>query len=139
MARIDDIERRLLNWARWKAGPSGGSMGYARTNWGADVGTSLRYRDAKIPTVDCEAEETDRAVTALPGELRATVVQVYLCPGPDEERAARLQCARVTMHARISRAHVVLQVWLSDLAGRRKAERERVEGIDQQRRKYFST
>ena len=37
MARIEDIERRLLNWARWKAGGRSGGLGYSAINLPAAV------------------------------------------------------------------------------------------------------
>jgi hypothetical protein len=130
MARIEEIERRLLNWARWKAGESRtGRIGYARTNWGADVGTRGCYREARIPTSDCEAEETDRAIAALtPFELRETVSVYYLSSG-EKEALWRLQCARQTMHARIGRAHLALQHWLAEQYRTREQERARVEKV----------
>lgn len=130
MARIEDIERRLLNWARWKASESrGGSMGYARTNWGADVSTSSRYREARIPLSDCEAEEMDRAIAALsPFELRQTV-SVYYLAASENDALARLQCARPTLHARIGRAHLALQHWLAQQQLARELERQRVEAV----------
>lgn len=131
MARIEEIERRLLNWARWKAGESRtGRIGYARTSWGADVGTRGCYREARIPISDCEAEETDRAIAALtPFELRQTV-SVYYLASSETEAMGRLQCARQTMHARIGRAHLAIQHWLAEQQRAREQERARVEKVE---------
>lgn len=137
MARIEDIERRLLNWARWVAGGGGGGMGYARTNWGADTGARSGYREATIPTVDCEAEETDRAVLALPGELRAAVNEVYVETGTDADRIKRMQCGRSTLHARIGRAHLLLRDWFAELEAQRRAERARLASLVKRRPDFY--
>ena len=133
MARVDDVERRLLNWVRWRAGSGSGGMGFARSDMAAGPGRD-GYRESVIPTVDCEAEETDRAVMALPSELRATVESFYLGRGTILDKANRLCCRVPTVYARIDRAHRVMQAWLADLVAARKAQRERVEALQRQAR-----
>lgn len=131
MARIEDIERRLLNWARWRAGAGSGGMGYAGVNWGSDGGTRSAYREARIPTLDCDGEEMDRAVRSLSSELRRTV-EVHYCESRSEVDAmARLACGRSTLHARLGRAHLLLQAWLANQQRLRDDERARVEAIEQ--------
>ena len=61
MAKIEDIERRLMNWARWKMVAGSGGLGYARLQLEAE-GSRDGYREAKVPVVDCEASETDELV-----------------------------------------------------------------------------
>lgn len=126
MARIEEIERRLLNWARWKSGGRSSGMGYATVNLGASPG-GTRQRESVIPTIDCEAEETDRAVMSLPSELRATVEAVYVSANSARGVAARLCVTPAAVDARIWRAHSHIQAWLQTLESSRKAERERVE------------
>jgi len=125
MGRIDDIERRLQNWARWKTSSGGGSLGYARVQLASDTSRE-GYREARIPTLDCEAEETDRAVLALPSELRRTVELYYLGGGPMRRKAEILCCTERAVHARIERAHQVIQSWVQDLERARRQERARV-------------
>lgn len=126
MARIEDIERRLLNWARWKLGEGGGSLGYAGVCLTDDTSRSL-YREAIIPTVDCEADETDQAVQALEPIYRRTIEVVYV-EEPSVKRAAQLLfIAESTMKGRISEAHRRLSNWFADKAQQRRAARERVE------------
>lgn len=130
MARIDDIERRLQNWARWKFGETGGALGYATVHYGDGTSTA-GYREAVIPTVDCEAEETDRAVLSLESQLRATVEMVYLESGGMRKKAERLCCSEATVYSRIDSAHRRIQAWLGDLQRQRKAQRERLEAMQQ--------
>lgn len=129
MARIEEIDRRLHNWARWKCSPGTmSSLGYATidyTRWSGRAGT----QDARIPTLACEAEETDRGVLALPSELRATVEVYYLHGGGMKQKARKLCCTEAAIYHRLDRAHRKLQQWLAELAERRQAERERVQQI----------
>ena len=56
-----EMDRRCESWARWRVSQGGrGGLGDARAaTWAA--GASSGYREAVIPMLDCEAEETDRA------------------------------------------------------------------------------
>lgn len=128
MARIEDIERRLLNWARWSAGMNAGGLGFATVDLTAEGGRD-GYREAVIPTSDCEAAETHQAVMALASELRATVEQVYLRGGGIAQKARRLGCSEATVYARVELAHRRIQTWLADLQAGRRAQRERVERL----------
>ena len=76
-ARIEDIERRLQNWARWKLGATHSGLGYASMRWDGGIRTPGN-RKSIVTTIDCEAEETDRAVMVLASNLRATVEVEYL-------------------------------------------------------------
>jgi hypothetical protein len=129
MARIEDIERRLLNWARWRLGGQSGGLGYSTVNLADAEAARDGYREAVIPTVDCEAEETDRAVVSLASELRATVESVYLGGGGLAQKARRLCCSIPTIHARVDLAHRRIQAWLADAEVARKAQRERIERL----------
>lgn len=133
MARLEEIERRLLNWARWKCGPRIGGLGYASVNltaWSRDE----EEAKAKIPTLDCEAEETDRAVLSLDSELRATVEVVYLSSGGMKKKAERLCCSEATVKARVWRAHRKISDWITDMQRARQQERERVELLQRTRK-----
>lgn len=121
-SKIEDIERRLLNWVRWKAGAGVGGLGYASVNMLAALGGSSRgaHDPIPIPTMAIEAEETDRAVMALPSELRRTVEVVYLGRGGAPEHARALAVSAVTVRARVCRAHKAISNWLADLAQSRE-------------------
>lgn len=128
MAKIEAIENRLLNWARWKMAAGGGSMGYART--GAGDGGGGGYRESSIPITDCEAAVTDAAVARLPLHLRETVGVHYLGEYQDSQRqAARLQCSTSTLWARLTDAHRRLQLDFAERHEAARAERERVERL----------
>lgn len=126
MARIEDIERRLLNWARWKAGGRTGGLGYSSLNLTAAMTGGGRdgYRESVIPTNDCEAAETDRAVTQLSSELRRTIEVVYLEGGGIASKARKLCVTERTVHARIEHAHQKLARWLAEQHAVRRAQRE---------------
>ena len=133
MARIEEVERRLLNWARWRAGAGSGGMGFASVNMAA-CGDRSGNRESVIPTLDCEAEETDRAVMALASELRATVEAIYLGNGTMAAKARRLCVTEDGINRRIGRAHARIQAWVADLARVRQAQRALVEALQQSAR-----
>lgn len=128
MARIEDIERRLLNWARWRHGAGSGGLGYATVNLAAEGGRD-NFREAVIPTIDCEAEETDQAVLALSSELRATVEAVYLQGGTMAAKSRRLCCSEPTIYSRIDQAHRRIQSWLAERDRVRREQRARLEAM----------
>ena len=134
MAKIEHIERRLQNWTRWKLGSSMGGLGFSSVNLSEDAGRD-GYREAVIPTIDCEAEETDRAIMTLPSELRRTVEVVYIDNTGMEAKARKLCCTRDTVSKRIERAHLGISRWLQDAQDKRKAVRARLVAVSQ---KYIS-
>ena len=129
MARIPDIDRRLDNWARWRAGGRSGGLGFASVNLATAFQGRSTDREAIIPTLDAEAEITDRGVLALASELRATVEQAYLHGGSVARKCTRLACSEATYHSRIDRAHRELAAWLTEREAAARAQRERVERI----------
>lgn len=129
MARIEWIEHRLLNWARWKLGRSCGGLGYSSVNLASASSGRDGYVEARIPINDVEASDTDDAVARLPSELKATVLEVYTGPGGEGDHLRRLCCAKATMHARIGRAHKLLADHFNALDDRARRERARVESI----------
>jgi hypothetical protein len=135
MGRIEDMERRLQNWARWKFGAGAGALGYARVNPATVLGADRSQIDeARIPTVDCEAEETNQAIVQLPSELRATVEVVYVGAGSMAQKARRLAVTPATVDQRVWRAHRLIQSWLADKALQRRRVRELTEARQQEAR-----
>jgi hypothetical protein len=126
MARIEDIERRLQNWARWKLGAVHSGLGYAAMRWAGGVVTPGR-RESVIPTIDCEAEETDRAVQALEPRLRVTVEVEYLQGCSLRRKAQQLSCSEPAVKARIWQAHRQLSHWLAEKNMAAQRERDRVQ------------
>lgn len=131
MPRIDWIEQRLLNWARWKLGADGGSMGYAAVDLtNPTPGIRDPYAEAAIPTNAIEAADTDDAVQRLhPGELRATVIEYYVGAGTYTDKLRRLVCSKATMYARIDQAHAKLAEHWNARRVSQAAERDRVEKL----------
>lgn len=127
MARLEDIERRLLNWARWTHGAGSGGLGYGST-WNATASGST-YREAIIPTFDHEASITDMAVRALDERLQATIKQVYLTGDSPAIDARRLGCSQATVKARVWDAHRRINAWLMDRKAMQDRERQRVEAV----------
>lgn len=128
MARIEDIERRLNNWARWKLGDGSGGLGFSSPSLEREGG-GYAYREAVIPTVDCEAEETDRAVASLDEPLRGTVEEVYIGSGSMARKATALGVAERTVHERVWNAHRRLASWFGDRQRLALDERRRVERL----------
>lgn len=116
MARIDWVEQRLLNWARYVLTRGGsGNMGYARVDWSSMAHSNAGrdgYITATIPIAECEASETAASVMTLPSELRATVEAYYLGSGGVRQKCDRLCVTEDTLYRRIERAHRLLaQLW----------------------------
>ena len=125
MARDADIERRLLNWARAKAGGLSGGLGYATVNLEAET-HSRGYREATIPIDACEADITDQAVRALTPVLRDTVIQLYLRNKAIRELAASARISEQGVRVRLWKAHDELRAWLSERARKAGEEQARV-------------
>lgn len=135
MARIDWVDARLQNWARWLASRGHGAMGYAGVNWGSMASSNAGrdgYVEAVIPTSDVEASETHGAVARLPSELRATIECVYLGTGTTRESCQRLNIAEQTLHKRVERAHVLLAKHWDAKRQAQQAERDRIEQLTEQ-------
>jgi hypothetical protein len=128
MSRVEEVERRLLNWARWRIGGSSGGLGFAKTSMGNQSGGS-RYRESVIPTNAAEAMETDDAVKGLEADLRDVVEQHYGEGLSVALVAVRRGRSAATIYARLDRAHAVLDQVFRDRAYARRAERERVASI----------
>ena len=126
MARIEDIDRRLCNWARWSLGAGSGGLGFASSGMTREGG-GYGYRDAVIPTVDCEAEETNRAVQSLDERLRLTLNEVYIGAGSMKRKAAGMGVSEAAVNLRLWDAHRRLAAWLSERQREVRAERQRVE------------
>lgn len=131
MARIEDIERRLLNWARWRAGAGGGGLGYTSVDLTLANAGRDGYLDATVPTLDVEAEETDRGLNELDYPLREAVYAGYLGGGSMKTKAQRLGCSEATLYARIDQAHYRLSSWLSGRAAAAREQRQRMEALQQ--------
>lgn len=130
MARIDWVEDRLQNWARWKVARGGGNMGYSGVDLAGANGGRSGYVTAAVPILDAEAAATDEAVGRLqPGGLCLTVHQFYCGPGGHKEKAGQLCCSVPAMYARIDQAHRQLADHFLAQQERQRVERARVEAL----------
>jgi len=71
----------------------------------AGQGVALRDIDGSVML-------TDRAVSALPDELRRTVVAAYMWEGGVETIAGHLGVTRATLHNRLCNADRRISAWL---------------------------
>lgn len=131
MARIEWVERRLINWAEWRLrGRGGGVLGYAAVDLGAaDNGGRRGYVEAAVPVLEVDAELTERAVRSLQADQRRSVEAWYLRSGGKDQAALRAGCSASTMFARVDVAHVRLAAWFGERAEAARAERARVEAL----------
>jgi len=129
MARVEWVEQRLQNWARWRLTRGGGVLGYASVNLLAAAMPRDRDVEAPVPTSDVDAAEIDDAVMRLPSELKATVHEMYLGANTLRMKLERLSIPKATAYARIDRAHRLLADHLLARQDRSRGERERVERL----------
>lgn len=130
MARIPEIERRLLNWARYVALLNAGGGNYASVDMTVERVDHDGY-DAPtvIPITDAEAEATDKAVEALEVDQRNAVRAAYLGTSSVAERARRLCISLATLYSRVEAAHHSLARAFADAKVAADAERKRVEQL----------
>jgi hypothetical protein len=139
MARIEWIETRLRNWARWRLNKGAGVLGFAAVNMQKALsGVREAYADAPVPTNAIEAGETDDAVARLAAPLRKAVEVHYLEQAPGvrqrlatmDDKLRHLCCAKRTYYERIDHAHHALAEHFAAREDKRRAERQRVEGLN---------
>lgn len=130
-AKIEWVEQRLLEWARWSLTRGSGALGYAAVDLASSDGGSGRdgYRESVIPTSDVQASETADAVAMLPSEIRATVECYYLGTGTQAQKLIRLCIAATTMRDRIGKAHRLLCAHWTAQQDRRREEHARIDGL----------
>lgn len=115
---IEYINVRLNDWARWRAsGRALYALG-ARSCWplmlgDADSTETVRQVGTLVPFNDLECERTERAVNALPKELRDLVIELYCRIGPIDTVMRRLRICKTMLYRRIDQAHVRLDQCLS--------------------------
>lgn len=138
MARIDWVEERLQNWARWKLMQGSGALGFARVN--LERVTADTQAEARIPTNDVEAAETEAAIVLLhPPGLVLTVREFYTGTGGIADKSRRLCCGVATIYSRLDQAHRQLADHFLERQRKAKVERERVERLQHSIRPQGST
>lgn len=120
---IDYINKRLEEWARWRVS----DRALVRHALGVKNCWPQMLKDDKdqvklerhgtlVPFNDLDCCEMDRAVCALPVDLKLVVTEVYCRVGTTESVARRCGVSRMTLHRRLDRAHWLLLGWLNDIA-----------------------
>lgn len=107
MARLDDVERRLLNWARWKVSANATGLGYASLSLKERVDGG-GYRTVGVPTLEHDACEVDEAIKTLSNELQATLEVVYVSEAPASVQQQRLGVGYGAIKQRVAQAHIQL-------------------------------
>jgi DNA-directed RNA polymerase specialized sigma24 family protein len=114
LARVDEVERRLVEWADWKR---------------------RQARDGRQPglpgTPEIELSGSvllmDRIVASMPSPLRATLVEVYGESGTMAVHAEKLGCPETTIARRLGRAHLFIADHLAGAVEREREERHRTD------------
>ena len=91
MARVEQVERRLIEWGDWKR--AGGSSA-------APAMTAGLTPDG--------VGQTDGIVATLSGRLQATLTAFYVRRGPMGCHMKQLGCPETTIMRRIGRAHLLI-------------------------------
>lgn len=117
MARIEAVERRLLEWAQWlKVGDGSGypSMSMLHEAWTPPT-------KGMVPTMKAapasSARATHRAIGRLSTRLANTLVVHYVLNLSVADQAAKLECEQRTVHARVEQAQRMLEAILADDVG----------------------
>lgn len=134
MARIEYIEHRLLNWARWLESEGSGKLGYAAIALGRLEATGDRYREAVIPTDDDDARKTDQAVAALGQPYTRTLQVVYVTGRNQAHQEYSLGCSASTIKSRVWEAHRRLAHWFTDQAQQSRERRDNLERLQRSAR-----
>lgn len=130
--RDPDMERRLLNWAKWRwLTKGGGGENFARCDMAEERVDGGGGYDAPITVsvIDEEAWQMDAAVATLESALRRTVEVVYLEGGNVQRKAAKLCVSERTVHTRIDQAHRKLAAWFTDRQQQQREKRARTEAL----------
>lgn len=126
MSKITEVERRLINWARWKASEGAiGGLGYASPSTFSGVGGGA-YGSA-IPMLGHEAADTDSAIMELGRDAQATLFEVYVSDPPSDVLSQRLGVGADAVRRRVDQAHRALQRIFEDRAQALKTAREAFE------------
>ena len=126
---MDDYERRMSNWRRWRLGGAAAlikrNSPLAFTLLSSDLynRTSPRLRDAVLPLLVGEAEDTQRAVQALPPAMRRVVEVWFLEKGPVSYKARMVGCRKQALMERVRLARPHIMALLQDQRTEQRSRR----------------
>lgn len=128
MARIDWVQLRLENWARWHATMNAGGLGFAtQAAFLTEAVDCDEQQGARIPIDEVEAGITHEAVEALRAthaHLHQTIGLYYLRGEGISGTALKTQRAPSTIKARLAQADGLLATWFADRKRRKEAQAE---------------
>ncbi len=131
MPRIEDMKRRLENWARWREQGASGGLGYPRQSAFVRMAPVDGSADAVIPCDEIEAAKTDEAIQTLQftkPHLHRTATLIYLKGLSIKYAAIELGRAQSTVKANLEQLDHALQQWYTDRAERLQAAAGRAQG-----------
>jgi DNA-directed RNA polymerase specialized sigma24 family protein len=111
------INQQLNEWGLWSMSGGRVTLGYPhQAPYCRLMPRSASGGSAVSSLADDEAMRIERAVRALPPDLRRLVVIFYvkMRSAPAESIAKHLHCCRDTVYARLHRAHVLVMGELMD-------------------------
>lgn len=116
--RIKRIDQALKDWAYWRVAASGG---YRSPSFEFH-GNGHVFGD-QVVVISADQERAallmDRAVSALPGELKKTVVAAYTWQGGVDVICEKLRVTRATVHRRLCHSDLRIDDWLVSYDDRR--------------------
>lgn len=125
MARIDWVQTRLENWARWHASMNGGGLGFASQAAFLRLVVDESRGASAIPVDEVEASITNDAVEALKvgyGHLHQTLRLYYLKGAGIRGTAQTMRRAESTIKAQLAQADALLAGWFAERKRRKEAE-----------------
>lgn len=117
MARIEWVQYRLENWARWHATMNGGGLGFATQSAFLNEPVDGGQPATRIPIDEVEAGITNDAVEALKlgrGHLHQTLRLYYLRGEGIKGTARIMRRAESTIKAQLAQADALLATWFSE-------------------------
>lgn len=117
LARVDEVERRLVEWADWRR---------------------RQTRDERGPGLSGTPEIgllggvllMERIIMSMLASLRATLVEVYVERGSMAVHAEKLGCPETTVARRLGRAHLFIADHLAGAAELEREERYRTDATE---------
>ncbi|MBO9647376.1 MAG: hypothetical protein J7605_02615 [Variovorax sp.] len=126
MSRLQWVDARLQNWARWRSQMAGNGLGFAsQASFLNDQPGS--DREVRIPVDEIEASVTQEAVESLK-VARPHIYAVLYCMYPFglgvTGTCRRLECARSNVYALLEVGDRLLATWFTERSAKQTAAKE---------------
>lgn len=119
--------RRMRNWALLRA--AGTSRGFAQVDLANGASMGNGYREAVMPYMAGEADDTEKALEAVPARFRRPV-ELFWIWQETELTVLATKCGGIdyrTFVARLKEGHVLLRCEIHKRAKAARLERQRIE------------